>query len=276
MFLPYKTTVNEINSLIRKTHAIKPLSSEKEEKKSFSFLRDYVMGEHGVINGSKLQSVWFPTDNESFLYDIFISHSHNDLDKAKILASWLENYCGLKCFLDAYVWESADRLLKEIDDEYCFEKNTGCYNYNKRNFSTSHIHAMLSMAIMDIMDRTECSIFIQSDQSISLENIRNTQTLSPWLYEELSFMKKLRMQIPSRYKRLYDGVRMFSSDGNTQCMMESKESSLNIAYDVDLSSIQDLSSEQLLSLYQNGNAKFRNLDKLYVSTYIKNFPLNRL
>ena len=148
MFLPYKTTVNEINSLIRKTHAIKPLSSEKEEKKSFSFLRDYVMGEHGVINGSKLQSVWFPTDNESFLYDIFILHFHNDLDKGKILASWLGNYFGLKCFLDGYVGGSADRLFKEIEDENCFEKKTGCYNYNKRNFLHSHINSMFSMAKM--------------------------------------------------------------------------------------------------------------------------------
>jgi hypothetical protein len=274
MFLPYRTTVYDIDSLVQKANGIKALSSEKEEEKSFSLLKSYVMGEHGVINGSKLQSTWFPTNNEIFPYDIFISHSHNDLEKAKLLASWLENDCGLKCFLDAYVWESADKLLKEIDDEYCFERSTGYYNYNKRNFSTSHIHAMLSMAIMDIMDRTECAIFIQSDQSITLENIRNTQTLSPWLYEELSFMKKLRMQIPPRYMHLYSGVRMFSSGGNTQCMMESKETSLNIAYDVDLSSIQNLSSSQLWNLRSKGNIKLRNLDELYASTYIKKNPLN--
>ena len=265
MFLPYKITLAEIESLC-KVNSITSFDLKKEQNKSFSLLKEYIRGKDDIIDGSKLQSIWFPTDNKSFMYDIFISHSHEDSESAQLLASWLEKSCGLRCFLDAAVWQSADLLLKEIDEDYCIEKNTKNYNYQKRNFSTSHVHAMLTMAIMDIMDRTECSIFIKSSQSIKLEEAINTKTLSPWLYLELSFMKKLRIQIPERYK--VHKTRMYSS-GDQTIMTESEGSKLNFAYSVDLSSIHDLTSYKLLELKKKKLEGNSCLDELYKSSYLK-------
>ena len=53
-------------------------------------LVQYIIGDSGVIDGTKLQEDWFPTVN----CDIFISHSHKDEDLAITLAGWLYETFG--------------------------------------------------------------------------------------------------------------------------------------------------------------------------------------
>ena len=109
-------------------------------------LRCLVKGERGIIDGERLRNFVFPTDN----YDVFISHSHDDLEIAKQFAAWLKEKYRYSVFLDSFVWNSADGLLREIDNLYCKQRN-GLYNYHRRNYSTAHIHTMLSMSIMEII-----------------------------------------------------------------------------------------------------------------------------
>lgn len=48
---------------------------------------------------------------------------------------------------------------------------------------------MLSMAIMEAIDRCDFSIFIESGNSVDLDlSDISTLTLSPWIYEELHMM----------------------------------------------------------------------------------------
>lgn len=89
-------------------------------------LRRLVKGESGIINGKKLRNFVFPTDN----YDVFISHSHDDLEIAKQFAAWLKEKYRCSVFLDSFVWNSADDLLREIDNLYCKQRN-GLYNYHR-------------------------------------------------------------------------------------------------------------------------------------------------
>lgn len=48
-------------------------------------LKEYIIGESGIIDGTKLQNDWFPQID----CDIFISHSHKDENLAITLAGWL-------------------------------------------------------------------------------------------------------------------------------------------------------------------------------------------
>ena len=92
------------------------------------------------------------------------------------------------------MWGSADELLKEIDNKYCknYRKNT--YDYTKRNFTTSHVHAILSMSLLEIINVASYCIFIESSESLNLAFLGKKKTFSPWLYEEIEYMKALATQ----------------------------------------------------------------------------------
>lgn len=208
-----------------------------------------------MIDGDVLKEYTFPTGEEGN-YDVFISYSHKDKDDAIFLASWLEQKCGLRVFLDYYVWGSADSLLKEIDDIYCKQKN-GMYNYSRRNYSTSHVHAMLSMAIMDIINKTECCIFINSGHSIHLPSLRKTttaKTLSPWIYEE----NKMMLLLPSHVARR--DVKYFSVTEKKIQLATLKD--LMMTHDVNFCGFKELTCEKLKNM--RGKGKF-GLDELYGS-----------
>src|SRR5579875_2735717 len=102
-FLHYKQTGNTI------------YNSQKQKVKDE--LSKFILDD-GTINGTDMQNSWFPQIH----VDVFLSHSHNDKEKAIALAGWLKHTFDLDVFLDSSVWGSADELLKNIDDRYC--KNT--------------------------------------------------------------------------------------------------------------------------------------------------------
>lgn len=155
------------------------------------------------IDGTALKDIWFSIAKA----DVFISHSHQDIEKVKAFAGWLKNKFGLTAFIDSCAWGYCDDLLKLIDDRFCKHQNGKTYDYKLRNYTTSHVHTMLSAALLDMIDRTECLIFYNTPQSICLKDELNKvdkaeKTLSPWIYSELSATRVLRCQKPDRLKRL--------------------------------------------------------------------------
>lgn len=89
---------------------------------------------------------------------------------------------GLVAFIDSCVWGSADKLLKKVDERYCKQYYINYFDYEKRNFSTSHIHMMLSIALAKIMKNCEAIFFLNTEESICTEDIINNKTYSPWIY----------------------------------------------------------------------------------------------
>ena len=224
----YKVTMNVVGEVLD-TSPITSTQPLERPRELHSELRRLVKGERGIIDGERLQNFVFPTNN----YDVFISHSHNDLEIAKRFATWLKEKYGYNVFLDSFVWNSADGLLREIDNLYCKQRN-GLYNYHRRNYSTAHIHTMLSMSIMEIIKRSKVGILIDSHHSINLERLRNSnqgKTLSPWIFQEIMFMRQFANQKSS--------TRMFSS--------ESLNEGLQIAHTVDLSDFTPLTAMDLIS-----------------------------
>jgi len=241
-----KTVITELNNWynIQTNSPLQSFNSEKERQTLRPLLKKLVSGNSDVIDGEILKNYVFPT-GENGDYDVFISHSHNDLKEAEILASWLTNQCGLKVFLDSYIWGSADSLLSEIDQKYC-KRADGLYSYHRRNYSTSHVHAMLSMAIMDIINKTEYCIFIESNHSIKLLDLKNdnrAKTLSPWIFEEISIMRYL----PAKSSRIK--TKHFSAEER----LVEVQKSLEIEHSVDLSAFESLDLNALISIQKNGD-----------------------
>lgn len=73
------------------------------------------------------------------------------------------------------------------------------YDYNKRNYSTSHVYMMLSMALTKMMDKAELVIFMGTENSIQPVSQTISQTTkSPWIYSELVMTNLIRKKVPNR------------------------------------------------------------------------------
>lgn len=240
MLIPFECTKANINSLRLRVMSYEKSLREQgvkifshapydKEGESESFYKGIISKcrKDDVIEGSDLQTLNFPFDESA--YNVFISYSHDDEKEAFFLYQWLTSH-GLSCFLDSTIWHSADSLLKEIDAMYCpLKDGRKGFDYNKRNFSTSHVHAMLSMAILKAIDMSECCIFIKSSNSVPLQEGIENKTLSPWIYEENLFMDRIRRRVPERY--LKKERKLFSQGG--RIIVEDAAKKLKIAYNLE-------------------------------------------
>lgn len=163
---------------------------EKELKSS------YLRTERGsIIDARSLETSWMPKIEAQ----VFISHSHLDNTGEQTIIkqiAWCLEQLGISYFVDSFVWDYADDLLKMIDKQFCKSGPT-TYSYEKRNVSTAHVHNMLNMALLKMMDACECFLFVNTSNSIpqsdllTQEDIDNP-TYSPWLYSELTSSSLIR------------------------------------------------------------------------------------
>lgn len=156
-----------------------------------------IAGSAATLDGTQIQNTWFPQANA----DVFISHSHTNVQAAMALAGWLKEDFDLTAFVDSSIWGYADDLLKLIDTEYCLNPGGETYSYEKRNESTSHVHMMLLTALGMIIDQTECLLFLNTPDSISSSEVIS-KTKSPWIYAELMIAGIVREQEPERYQSI--------------------------------------------------------------------------
>lgn len=228
-------------------------------------LENYIFSD-GTIDGTKLSNTWFQTVQS----DVFLSHSHADTDLAYAVAGWLEYQFGLNIFLDEALWGSADDLLKKLDKKYCWQPDTNTYNYSKRNITTSHIHTMLSTAILSVMDRAEVILFLNTENSLpAIETLlqeTNKYTLSPWIYQELMATKLLRVTDWSEYRRQYSLQHSFQ---------KSNTSDLKIAYETPIDELREIDVDSL-TLWQKNYGERKNLPYGGLFSHIPNHPLNYL
>lgn len=216
----------------------------------------------GALDGTKVIDDWFPIINA----DVFISHSHKDENLAISLAAWLYEQFGLNSFIDSTVWGYSNDLLRSLDEKYCYNKNTKTFSYEKRNITTSHVHMMLTTALSNMIDKSECLFFLNTPNSITVDKeiIDNEDyTFSPWLYGELS----TAMIVEKRHPRLDFELRksLYESSQNLEVADE-----VLIRYKTDLSQLTKL-DKYGLNLWFNDVKRSKDkgsstLDNLYLKT----------
>ena len=215
--------------------------------------------QNGVVSGDCLKSEFFPTDMKK-KYNVFISHSHQNIDEIEEFALKLEKDFHVKCFVDSMVWKNIDDLQRDIDNGYS-KDNRGGYNYEAVKNSTAHIHSLLAIALFEMIDQCECCIFVGSNQSLSFDfNSLKTTTLSPWIYEEIFYMNHTKEQELDRFERKYRKSRQLN------CFSEGF--SLKMSHAVDLSSFNPLRIARLeINDYQWHYGE-EHLTKLYLRSGI--------
>lgn len=197
-------------------------------------LKEYICNKD-VLDGTLIEADWF----RQIQADIFISHSNSDEKLAVSLAGFLHKNFGISSFIDSYIWGYVNELLKELDGKYCPLKKDekGCitsYSYENRNITTSHAHMMLAMALLKMIDGTECFFFLNTSKSITLSDSIREQTLSPWIYSELSMSKIIgrKPKEKHRAKKITASRKDFSQD-------------IRILYEAPLEDLIELNAEDI-------------------------------
>lgn len=241
MFYPFTIKASIITQLQSETPAFSIADGTPDKTTRMSQLRSYLNTTSGIVDGKTLKELWFPKGR----YHIFLSHSRGDVRLARYLKAWFNFKCGLRCFIDADVWENAFDLLKELDEKYSKPLPTSNYNYDRRNQTTAHVYSMLTMALFEAIDEIECPIFIESSNSVTLEEGIKKSTLSPWLYEEVGYMGKLPHKIPTRFKR----TQHFSVGAESVMLNEAEiRDSLQMAHPLDVSMFKQICMADLAAM----------------------------
>jgi hypothetical protein len=124
------------------------------------------IGVNGIVNVKNLQEHWFP----QIKADIFLSHSHKDAELATIVAGILKEELGLTTFIDSCIWGDSRGLLELLDHEHCYNQESNTYDYKRRNYTTNHLYIMLAQSLTKMIDQTECLMFLNTPNSISIKN----------------------------------------------------------------------------------------------------------
>lgn len=259
MYRGFNLEISE--SLDNRIYSLKGNENKNKILKEINERLVHFISVDGVINGNKVIEEWFPVID----CDIFLSHSHKDEKKAIALAGLLFENFGLKTFIDSAVWGYSDVLLKILDDEFCKHENGISYSYEKRNFSTAHVHLMLNSALIKMIDSCEAIFFLNTPNSMSVNENINGKTRSPWIFSELATTQIIRKNTPQRLKQ---ETRTFSSKVN---LNESARAQLNIEYQVELSHFTKLNLTDIKNWINRAKYSRENpLDILYLLHQIDN------
>lgn len=182
-FVIKKSTIDDLPSLYTRAlvgDAYKEVAAsiELDKRKQREGIKQEIMGdEDGFIDADTLMNACMPQVHE---YDIFISHSHRDLKYAHRLADYILKRFGLRCFVDSDIWLNSEEDIQKPYDQ--MNKRGSSIKYDDVLKSSAHVHAMLSMSLLKMMDSCVCCIFIDPEE----EYIPMDSVSSAWIYEEVT------------------------------------------------------------------------------------------
>lgn len=169
----------------------------KNDKKIHDSIVNFILEDHS-LNADAISKAFFPA-NET--YDIFISHSHSDIDLVKAFAQWLENTFKLKCFIDSTVWGTYCDVQEKLDEYFMYNGDDSVADQ-----ISIHIYLMLNAALMQMMDRCEALFFLNTPSSIIPDDLLDTSTYSPWIFSEINMFNL--MQKRKRVRKIRESVSM--------------------------------------------------------------------
>ncbi len=243
----------------------KQIQKREKDKIKESFQKYFLENEE--LDGTYIMNGWFPVITS----DIFLSHSHKDENQALKIAGFLNHKHGLNVFVDSSVWLNCKDLLKLIDNKYCLNQEKTFYDYNSRNYSTSHVHMMLMNSLNKMIDNSEALFFLNTPNSVSPKSVIKEQTFSPWIYSEIETSKVINKKTP---ERLYRKTKYFSEDRYV-ALYESTNENIQIGYEVDLNHLCKIEGCEFNTWMNNSYLdKFDALNTLYKDFKLKNIILD--
>ncbi len=138
-----------------------------------------ILKKHGsrkdiILNHRELQEAFFsPFKPQLKNAQVFLSHSHADINKALEVKDYLEEYLDAECvFIDSLFWDYKNDILKEI---------------KKHHIDVSKIEdaftLILRESLQDMIEKCPYFVFLQSSNSVSFNQNLLKITYSAWIYE---------------------------------------------------------------------------------------------
>jgi hypothetical protein len=261
MYSGYKVKYNELAKIISNDVELYAIGNSiyKENYRYIKAQLEQYAFSNGTLNGTAIEANWFPHIDA----DIFLSHSHTDEKKAIIFAGYMKKYLNLQTFIDSCIWGYVNDLLKKIDDEFCtIEPGVpGHYYYESRNYSTSHVHMMLTTALMKMINSTECIIFMDTPNSINTKTVVET-TNSPWIYAEMymSFCIQRKKKTYHKNRNAFYGEESYFSLIEEGVQLKK---SINIEYLLSTLHLKELGTSHFIKWVSTCSDEEYPLDTLY-------------
>ncbi|MGL2524931.1 TIR domain protein [Helicobacter pylori] len=145
-----------------------------------------ILKKHGsrkdiILNHRELQEAFFsPFKPQLKNAQVFLSHSHADINKALEVKDYLEEYLDAECvFIDSLFWDYKDDVLNKLAE------------YD----DTSRIEDVFTLILRESLEymikKCPYFVFLQSKNSVSLNQDLLKITYSAWIYEELKIANTL-------------------------------------------------------------------------------------
>ncbi|MBH0301242.1 TIR domain protein [Helicobacter pylori] len=145
-----------------------------------------ILKKHGsrkdiILNHRELQKAFFsPFKPQLKNAQVFLSHSHADINKALEVKDYLEEYLDAECvFIDSLFWDYKDDVLNKLAE------------YDDISGIEDVFTLILRESLECMIKKCPYFVFLQSKNSVSLNQDLLKITYSAWIYEELKIANTL-------------------------------------------------------------------------------------
>ncbi len=145
-----------------------------------------ILKKHGsrkdiILNHRELQEAFFsPFKPQLKNAQVFLSHSHADINKVLEVKDYLEEYLDAECvFIDSLFWDYKDDVLNKLAE------------YDDISGIEDVFTLILRESLECMIKKCPYFVFLQSKNSVSLNQDLLKITYSAWIYEELKIANTL-------------------------------------------------------------------------------------
>ncbi|GAA8752608.1 toll/interleukin-1 receptor domain-containing protein [Helicobacter pylori] len=145
-------------------------------KKIYELIKDAKHSNDDIIlNHNKIKEAFFsPFKLQLKNAQVFLSHSHADKNKALKVKGYLEEDLDAECvFIDSLFWDYKDDVLNKLAE------------YDDTSKIEDAFTLILRESLQDMIEKCPYFVFLQSNNSVSLNQGLSQITYSAWIYEEL-------------------------------------------------------------------------------------------
>ncbi len=151
-----------------------------------------------ILNHNKIKEAFFnPFKRELKNAQVFLSHSHADKNKALKVKNYLESKTKHGVFVDSLFWDYKDDVLDELAQYDDISKIKDAFTL------------ILRESLEDMIRKCPYFVFLQSNNSVSLNKDRLGFTYSAWVYEELKIAHSIHSISESRFTIAMESMQVF-------------------------------------------------------------------
>ncbi len=152
-----------------------------------------------VLNHNEIKEAFFsPFKPQLKSAQVFLSHSHADKNKALKVKNYLESETNRRVFIDSLFWDYKDDVLNELA------------KYDDTSKIEDAFTLILRESLECMIKKCPYFVFLQSNNSASLNQDLLGITYSAWIYEELKIAHSISESRPiPMMKRMMESMQVF-------------------------------------------------------------------